>query len=523
MQKQVFLSPLLILSLVWLSSCASSTPPIISHSNQTDSVSVELSDPTDQVSDPLADPALASDALETRTILGTITQLPSNDRRLGTWQVDDYTVLVIPNTTISGLETIAVGDSVWVVGVIDPSQPNRILARRILESAGGSVELSSRLVISGLNQPLYVTSPPEDANRLFIVEQKTGRIRLFDRSTETLQTLPYLTIPSEDLLTPGFEQGLLGLAFHPDFASNGTFYVNYTAPGGGDSGQTKLVEYQADPTSNRANAASARTLLTIPQPEENHNGGWIGFGPDGYLYWATGDGGGSGFVPGIPSFADNSQDITDNLLGKILRLDVDGADAYPADPDRNYAIPADNPFVGFEGDDEIWVYGLRNPWRASFDPLTQDLYIADVGQDDYEEINVQLANSPGGENYGWNIMEGSFCYPPSDPLPCDQSLFELPVYEYPHSIGQSITGGYVYRGSNTRLNGSYFFADFIAGRIWTLKVAGSSGANVIERTEELQPDQGSIRNVASFGQDADGNLYIVDLAGSVFQILVDES
>jgi glucose/arabinose dehydrogenase len=382
-----------------------------------------------------------------------------------------------------------------------------------------TIQLSSERVASGLSQPLYVTSPPGDANRMFILEQKTGQIKILDLNTQTVAAQPFLTIPANDLLKNGFEQGLLGLAFHPNYAQNGKFYVSYTAPGGGNAGQAKVVEYQVSATDpNQADPTSAKQILAVNQPQENHNGGWIAFGADGYLYWAKGDGGGSGFQPGIPDESDNSQDITNNLLGKILRLDVNG-DSFTRDPDRNYRIPASNPFVGKEGDDEIWVYGVRNPWRPSFDRQTGDLYIADVGQSSREEINFQRGNSPGGENYGWNRFEGSLPYKPGPPIA--NPVF--PIYEYAHSVGRSVTGGYVYRGAVSELSGTYFFGDFSAGKIWSFRYTGNAVTQFSDRTGQLVPNVGSINQIASFGEDAAGNLYIVDLDGEIFRIEVKKN
>jgi glucose/arabinose dehydrogenase len=382
-----------------------------------------------------------------------------------------------------------------------------------------TIQLSSERVASGLAQPLYVTSPPGDTNRMFILEQKTGNIKILDLNTQTVAAQPFLTIPANELLTNGFEQGLLGLAFHPNYAQNGKFYVSYTAPGGGNAGQAKVVEYQVSATDpNRANLASAKQILAVNQPQQNHNGGWIAFGPDGYLYWAKGDGGGSGFQPGIPDESDNSQDLTNNLLGKILRLDVN-RDAFVSDPNRNYAIPTSNPFVGKEGDDEIWVSGLRNPWRPSFDRQTGDLYIADVGQSRREEINFQRGTSPGGENYGWNRFEGSLPYKPGPTIP--NPVF--PIYEYEHSVGRSVTGGYVYRGAVSELSGTYFFGDFSAGKIWSFRYNGTTVSQFSDRTNQLVPNVGAINQIASFGEDAAGNLYIVDLDGEIFRLEVKKT
>ncbi len=382
-----------------------------------------------------------------------------------------------------------------------------------------TIQLSTQRVASGLSNPLYVTAPPGDTSRLFVLEQKSGSVKILDLATQTVLPTPFLTLPASELLKNGFEQGMLGLAFHPDYATNGKFYISYTAPGGGNAGQTKVVEYQVSDTNpNLADPTPSQTILTINQPQQNHNGGWLTFGKDGYLYWASGDGGGSGFQPGIPDSSDNSQDLTDNLLGKILRLDVNG-DAF-SDPNRNYAIPPSNPFVGQPGDDEIWSYGLRNPWRPSFDRLTGDLYIADVGQSRREEINFQPASSAGGENYGWNLYEGSLLYKPGTIPPG----LTFPIYEYDHAIGQSITGGYVYRGAVSELSGTYFFGDFSSSRLWSFRYNGSTLTEFTERTAELAPvGGGSIDNIASFGEDEAGNLYIIDLDGEVFRLEVQKT
>ncbi len=382
-----------------------------------------------------------------------------------------------------------------------------------------SLQLSSRLIAEGLDRPLFATAAPGDQNRLFIVEQKTAKIKILDLNTKTLLPLPFLTINPSEVLTTGGEQGLLGLAFHPDFANNSKFYISYTAPGGGTAGNTSLIEYQLSTNNpNIADPTTARKILSINQPQSNHNGGWIAFGPDGYLYWGVGDGGGSddndsNHTPGVG----NAQDITDNLLGKILRLDVNGDD-FPNDSERNYAIVPDNPFVGKEGDDEIWAFGLRNPWRASFDRTTGDLYIADVGQNNREEINFQPASSLGGENYGWRLREGTIPTPTGGVGGVRPLGAIDPFYDYDNSIGRSVTGGYVYRGIIEALDGTYFFADFVSSKIWSLRFDGTTISEKSDRTLELKPDVGSIDRIASFGEDAMGNLYIIDLDGEIFQI-----
>ncbi len=398
---------------------------------------------------------------------------------------------------IFGIPTHRVLASVLVAILIGtgPAQASRITTKR---------------VVSGLSRPLFVTAPPGDTNRLFIVEQHTGRIKILNINTELVNTTPFLDI--DDLAT-GNEQGLLGLAFHPNYATNGFFYVNFTET----NGTTNIRRYQVSAGNpDIANAATGTTIMTYPQPYSNHNGGWLGFGPDGFLYISTGDGGNAN-DPG-----NRAQDITDQRLGKILRIDVNGDD-FPVDANRNYAIPNNNPFVGTTGDDEIWAYGLRNPWRPSFDRFTGDFYIADVGQNQREWINFQPASSTGGENYGWRVMEGTRCNFPNDPLPCNDPSFTPPIHEYLHSGapdgGNSVTGGYVYRGRITELWGIYFFADYVSNQIWSFRFDGMNKTEFMNRATQLSPDVGSIGSISSFGEDAAGNLYIVDLGGEVFKIV----
>ncbi len=366
--------------------------------------------------------------------------------------------------------------------------------------------LTTRRVASGLNRPLYVTAPPGDTERLFIVEQHSGDIKIMDLESGNVHETPFLNIST---LSRQNEQGLLGLAFHPNYQENGLFYVNFTGP----SGTTAVRRFQVSADNpDVADPDSSENVISYTQPFPNHNGGWIGFGPnDGYLYISSGDGG-SGNDP------DNrAQDITNQPLGKVLRLDVDGDDF--TDARRNFAIPPTNPFVGTDGDDEIWAYGLRNPWRMSFDRETGDLYIADVGQGQIEEINFQPADSTGGENYGWRVKEGTRLTGLDD---LDGLDVVDPIHEYTHSVGFSITGGYVYRGEGIggELEGTYFFADFVSERIWSLRFENGEVSDFTERTQELRPPrgQGSVDQIASFGEDALGNLYIVDLGGEIFRI-----
>lgn len=377
--------------------------------------------------------------------------------------------------------------------------------------------ITTELIATGFSKPLCAVSPPGDGQRLFIAEQHTGKIRILNLLTRQINPMDFLQIGG---LEDGFEQGLLALAFDPNYVTNGYFYVNVTVD---VTDATEIRRYQVSANPDMADPGSQTLILTFNQPGTNHNSHWLDFGPDGYLYVASGDGGGSNDDdPGHTEGLGNGQDIT-VLLGKMLRIDVHGDD-FPADPARNYSIPPNNPFVGKPGADEIWAYGLRNPWRNCFDRLTGDLYIADVGQGAQEEINFQPASSPGGENYGWRVMEGELCNFPGDPIPCNDPNFTEPIHVYNHvgapNGGRSITGGYVYRGPRTGLQGTYFFADYITDQIWTFEYDGVTKTNFMNRTAEMTPAATSIQNISSFGQDGLGNLYILDLMdGEVFKIL----
>ncbi len=372
--------------------------------------------------------------------------------------------------------------------------------------------LTTVRVAQGLSLPLFVTHVPGDFGRVFIVE-KTGRIKILNLQTGLVLGTAYLDVSS--LISTSGERGLLGLAFHPNYASNGFFYVNYTDT----SGDTVIARYTVSgspATSNVANAGSAFIVLTIDQPFSNHNGGWLGFGPnDGYLYIAMGDGG-SSCDPG-----QRAQDITSMLLGKMLRIDVDSGSPY--------GIPPDNPFVGVTGDDEIWAYGLRNPFRCAFDSANGDLYIGDVGQGEIEEIDYQPASSAGGENYGWDCMEGSACSLASSGCTpsgctCNASGLLLPIHEYDHSEGNVVTGGEVYRGCAVAdLDGTYFFADEGSDEIWSFRVVSGVKQDFQVRTSELAPGGGlDLQTIASFGTDAFGEVYLCDLVGGeVFKIVPD--
>ena len=355
-------------------------------------------------------------------------------------------------------------------------------------------DISLQPFVSGLNRPIFLTHAGDGSNRLFIVEQD-GIIRLYKDGA--LQVTPFLDI-SGPVNSAGNEQGLLGLAFPPNYASVGHFYVFYTAAGG----TLTLSRFSLSGDPDVADPNSGQVVLTIPHgANTNHNGGTILFGPDGYLYWTVGDGGGGGDQP------NNAQNIN-VLLGKVLRIDVETGS--PA----TYTIPASNPFVGVPGLDEIWAYGLRNPWRVSFDRQTGDFYVADVGQDAWEEVDFQPASSTGGENYGWHVLEATHCYNPGSG--CVPPVgYVPPVAEYNHgsndSYGCAITGGYVYRGAAyPSMQGVYFSGDYCTGRVFGMQNVG--GAWVFSQL------LGTPYNVSSFGEDEAGNLYLVDLGGSIYLV-----
>ena len=347
-------------------------------------------------------------------------------------------------------------------------------------------ELALAPVVTGLAFPVFLTAPAADS-RLFIVE-KPGRIRIVENGT--LRSAPFLDITS--LVSSSGERGLLGLAFHPRYATNGFFYINYTDL----AGHTRIVRYTVSADRHVANAASAKLILGVQQPYDNHNGGMIAFGPDGMLYIGMGDGG----AAGDPH--DHGQNRL-TLLGDMLRLDVDGGDPYRPAPG--------NPYIGrSDGLPEIWASGLRNPWRFSFDREGGRLYIADVGQNALEEINVVPA-AQAGVNYGWRLMEGDQCYNAST---CTQHGLTLPVLTYGRDDGRSVTGGYVYRGGAIPgIAGHYFYSDFIGGWLRSFRF---DGATVHDRRDWNIPESGSI---TSFGEDSAGELYLMNATGTVFRLV----
>lgn len=371
--------------------------------------------------------------------------------------------------------------------------------------------------IGGFTRPVDITGAGDGSNRLFVVEQ-AGRIRVIDQTTGEVRGSDFIDLRSI-VRDAGNEQGLLGLAFHPDFQNNGYFFVNFTSNGVAtpNGGETVIARYTATGTNlDGVEIGSQKIILTVDQPFSNHNGGDLAFGPDGYLYVGTGDGG-SGGDP-----QDNGQD-PQSLLGKMLRIDVDVADE--ATP---YEIPADNPFVG-NGSvlDEVWALGLRNPWRISFDRATADLWIADVGQVFREEIDFQPASSTGGENYGWDCREGTTDYPATGNSPgsasslCGNgSVYTDPIFDYPRSPttgGFSVTGGFVYRGTDADdLLGHYICADYLSANFFLITPDSGSGRDLL-----VQRDL-PIGNISTFGEDDEGNLYVADLfEGDIYRITSD--
>ncbi|MGH2417337.1 MAG: PQQ-dependent sugar dehydrogenase [Candidatus Limnocylindria bacterium] len=362
----------------------------------------------------------------------------------------------------------------------------------------GPDRLRVELVTAGLVEPIGITNAGDGSGRLY-VNERGGRIMVIE-ADGSLRAEPFVDLSGR--LVAGGERGLLGLAFHPDFERNGRLFVHYSRAG---DGATVVSELQA--SADRATAdPSERVLLTHAQPFANHNGGQMAFGPDGYLYLGLGDGGSGGDPFG------NAQNPK-VLLGKILRFDVDG----PPAANRAYALPPDNPY-GSEGTapggglPEVWSIGLRNPWRFSFDLRLGDLYIGDVGQGGWEEIDRQPADSTGGENYGWNVMEGRHCFQAD----CDQTGYVKPIAEYPTASGCAVTGGYVYRGAaQPELQGVYVFADYCSGIVYTLQVD--------EGTITPKPVLESGLRVSSFGEDEEGELYLADLVGGgIHRVLVDD-
>jgi glucose/arabinose dehydrogenase len=366
--------------------------------------------------------------------------------------------------------------------------------------------LHLELVTDQIGKPVYVTSPPGDPDRVMIVDQwdNTGAGNIWLIKDGVLQPEPFLELRPVDT---GYSTGLLCAAFAPDYETSGHFYVFYNDP----TGDVRISRFSVSADPDVADRGSEELIVMIPQPTAIHPGGWLGFGPDGYLYFSCGDGG-----PGGDLYR-RGQDPT-TILGKMIRIDV-GADDFPLDPQRNYAIPPTNPFLGGPALDEIWALGVRNPWRCSFDRLTGDLYIADVGQLSWEEINFEPAGFAGGANYGWRCREGTHPYE-SDPE-CEGVVFDEPFHEYGHTQGLcSITGGFVYRGTAIpALEGKYVFADYCTRRMWSLRYDGSNLTDLVEHPVVVDdPPCLELEWVTSFGEDASGELYVCAHPGQVFKI-----
>ena len=350
-------------------------------------------------------------------------------------------------------------------------------------------------LVGNFVSPVALAAPPVDSARLFVVEQE-GRVRVVRRDT----TLARAFLDLRGRISNGGERGLLSLAFHPQYATNGRFYVYFTNP----AGDIRVVRYNVSSDPDSADEATADTVLKVAHPgQSNHNGGQLQFGLDGMLFAGTGDGGGGGDP------LDNGQN-KHALLGKLLRLDVNGA--------NGYTIPADNPYAtDMSGAPEVWAYGLRNPWRFSFDRQTGDLYLGDVGQVAWEEVNVSPVSGQRGRNanYGWNIMEGKHCYPADPTESCSKTGLVLPFFDYAHRsepCGGTVVGGYVYRGSAlAQLRGTYFFADFCTGAVSSLSYPNPGRVD----WPALRPGG----NVSAFGEDARGEVYIVELSGAVYRIV----
>jgi glucose/arabinose dehydrogenase len=351
-----------------------------------------------------------------------------------------------------------------------------------------------RLLASGLSKPVFATSARDGTGRIFIVEQ-TGKIKILKNGL--VRSTPFLNLTSQ--VSRGGEQGLLGLAFHPNFTTNRKLYVNFTNV----AGNTIIREYRASSTNPNVVATStARRILKIDQPYANHNGGMLAFGPDGYLYIGMGDGGGAG-DPG------NRAQNKGSLLGKLLRININGTTAT-----RAYRIPSGNPYVGAAGANEIWQLGLRNPWRFSFDRATGNLWIGDVGQGRYEEVDRAVRTSSGagkGVNWGWRVLEGSHCYSPS--TGCSTAGKTMPLLDYDHANGRcAVTGGYVYRGSAIPvLRGGYVFADYCSGEIWVVPAGAGAPASKVSLLD-------TNLLISSFGENARGELFVTDLNGRLYRI-----
>jgi glucose/arabinose dehydrogenase len=407
---------------------------------------------------------------------------------------------------IGAVGFLTLGAAMAPVGPLAPLAPRAPVAQAapappalhssIVAAAPADAHIRLVLNASRLSSPVFATNARDGNSRMYIVEQ-TGAIRIYENGA-VLPT-PFLSIGSS--VSQGSEQGLLGLAFHPSFKTNHKLYINYT----NTAGDTIIREYRTAANNPRVvDKLTGRTVLKIDQPYANHNGGMLAFGKDGYLYIGMGDGGDAGDPQ------ERAQNVN-SLLGKMLRIDVNGTTST-----RGYRIPSSNPYVGITGRDEIWQIGLRNPWRFSFDRANGNLWIGDVGQGAWEEVDraTRTSSGPGRKiNWGWDDMEGRHCHEPTSG--CRTSGRTLPVAEYGHSGGRcAVTGGYVYRGSRVpALVGGYVFADYCSGEIWVISATASSPA-----TKTLLLDTPYL--ISGFGESAGGELYVLDLNGAMY--LVDQ-
>ena len=425
-------------------------------------------------------------------IPGTVESLPvasATAPLIAPTQIEATTEVVttIPNVaTTDVVTTTPAGATTEVVTTISPPAMPTLETVRALPDPDSAVW---EVIARGLDRPVGLADAGDGSGRLFVLEQ-SGRIRIWQAGS--LLPEPFLDL-SEVVACCG-ERGLLGLAFHPAYLDNGYFYANYTLDVGGEL-HTRISRFQVSTDANRADPQSELVLLEFQQPYENHNGGGLSFGPDGYLYIATGDGGSGGDPLG------SGQSLA-TWLGKLLRIDVDGGNPY--------TIPSGNPFASSGGLAEIWAYGLRNPWRFAFDPLTGDLFIGDVGQGEWEEIDFLPAGYPGGANFGWNIYEGVHHFSGA-PDPGTPLIF--PVAEYGHDAGQSVTGGAVYRGAALPgWYGVYVYGDFASGKVWgLLRLPEDRWQN------SLLFETGAL--ISSFGQDESGEVYLVNYNGELWRLV----
>lgn len=397
--------------------------------------------------------------------------------------------------------TICLVAAVGLMACMVPPAPEEIAAEPVHLTGGTTLQLALELVSDAFERPTFVTHAGDGSGRLFVTEQE-GRLRVVQGGS--LLETPVLDISGQ--VSCCGERGLLSVAFPPDYADKGYFYVNYTD----NDGATVVSRFRMTDDPNVADPASEELILMLDQPFPNHNGGQLAFGPDAYLYIGTGDGGAAG-DPG-----NRAQDPA-NLLGKMLRLDVEQADLFPYQPDQPYLVPPTNPYTQTAGfAPEIWAWGLRNPWRFSFDSATGDLYIADVGQNSFEELSYQPASSSGGENYGWRCKEGFADF--NIDGECATRDLVPPIHAYPRGDGCSVTGGYVYRGSiYSSMQGVYIFGDYCTSTIWGLEPPPGSG-EAWQRTTLL--DNAVAGGLSSFGEDEAGNLYAAGLdSGTVYRLI----